>query len=899
MYIVVREYFFMGQRKLHYKMYKDGKKWIFAGIATISVGIGLTSMDTTAHADAITNQEKGLINGVATSESAETSSATVVKSSNTSKVASEATAITSSTSEASSATAVKSSNASEASSETAAKSSNASEASSETAVKSSNASEASSETVAKSSSASEASSETAVKSSSALETTGNKSTKEINQTGKVTDPDYPDGMWLDTEKDHYSFSSVLSQNKDREIVLSTNRSGDGVIYVYLINKRNNSVLQKETLQRNSSIKLSNGVRVFNDDYTGLIQGGNYRWSRVYDTGSYVPEKLYNNLTFLVPEKVTQKVTYVDEQGNDIVDENGQIISSVVQTGLTGQKYTTDGPKVVNGYYVVSPENASGTMSQFGVPGKQYVRNYHDGYKTIFTEIDGQGAMNVKIYNSAGRIVHEINHLAKGEVIENAYHEPWGGSSITVANPYVDQTRNVRYEYHKLGSLVPDVPGVDPVPYPNDPKDPTKPGEPVIPDVPGYTPEDPNGNPLKPGDTYPVDPTKPGADTPLHYKAHDQQATVTYVDETTGKTITVKRLTGKSDTKSAYRTQDKINELINQGYEFVSDTYPADGVVFDHDDQIDQAYTVTLKHKTTTVTPENPGKPDQPIDPENPKGPKYPAGTDYDSLHHDVHQTVHYVDEAGHTVFADVTDRVSFDRTGTIDEVTGEVTYTDWQAAQGDNTFDAKVTPVKAGYYADQAVVPAQTLTAESGDQTVTVTYHALGALVPDVPGVDPVPYPNDPNDPTKPGEPVIPAVPGYTPEDPDGNPLKPGDTYPVDPTKPGEDTPLHYEANDQVNPSQPTTPDGSDYISESPVGNPLNPENDYSEVSDDFDHSNISNSTRRDEQKNTLTPDVALPETNIENKQKSSVVDSLLVVIGSILGLFGFSFKKSSKKEGK
>src|SRR5699024_765621 len=153
------------------------------------------------------------------------------------------------------------------------------------------------------------------------------------------------------------------------------------------------------------------------------------------------------------------------------------------------------------------------------------------------------------------------------------------------------------------------------------------------------------------------------------------------------------------------------------------------------------------------------------------------------------------------------------------------------------------------------------------------------------PGVDPVPYPNDPKDPTKPGEPVIPDVPGYTPEDPDGNPLKPGDTYPVDPTKPGEDTPLHYEANDQVNPSQPTTPDGSDYISESPVGNPLNPENDYSEVSDDFDHSNISNSTRRDEQKNTLTPDVALPETNIENKQKSSVVDSLLVVIGSILGL--------------
>lgn len=59
-------------------------------------------------------------------------------------------------------------------------------------------------------------------------------------------------------------------------------------------------------------------------------------------------------------------------------------------------------------------------------------------------------------------------------------------------------------------------------------------------------------------------------------------------------------------------------------------------------------------------------------------------------------------------------------------------------------------------------------------------------MVPDVPGSTPVPYPNDPTDPTKPGNPVIPNIPGYTPVDPSGQPLTPGDTYPV------EDTPLHY-----------------------------------------------------------------------------------------------------------
>src|SRR5699024_7243555 len=186
-------------------------------------------------------------------------------------------------------------------------------------------------------------------------------------------------------------------------------------------------------------------------------------------------------------------------------------------------------------------------------------------------------MNVQVYDSHNKIVYEHRNLQKGEILQDAYKEP-NRTSISLTNPYVEQTIDVKYVYYKLGSLVPDVPGVEPVPYPNDPSDPTKPGEPIIPDVPGYTPVDPEGNPLTPGDGYPVDPTKPGDDTPLHYEANDQQATVTYVDETTGKTITTDTIHGGSDTTSDYRTQVEINKLINQGYELVSDTYPADGVV---------------------------------------------------------------------------------------------------------------------------------------------------------------------------------------------------------------------------------------------------------------------------------------------------------------------------------
>lgn len=36
--------------KVHYKSYKAGKRWVFAGIATVAMGLGLTGMDITAHA---------------------------------------------------------------------------------------------------------------------------------------------------------------------------------------------------------------------------------------------------------------------------------------------------------------------------------------------------------------------------------------------------------------------------------------------------------------------------------------------------------------------------------------------------------------------------------------------------------------------------------------------------------------------------------------------------------------------------------------------------------------------------------------------------------------------------------------------------------------------------------
>ncbi|GDZ83454.1 hypothetical protein LCIT_06960 [Leuconostoc citreum] len=700
----------------------------------------------------------------------------------------------------------------------------------------------------------------------------------------ISDPLYPNNMWKDPNKDRFTFNYLLRQDHNQQLVFSTDRSGlSGNVYVYLINNQSQKIIEQATLNTNTQITLqNNGVTIFNDNFSGVVWSNNPQmaWSREYSVNGAIPGKLFGKITYFVPKLITQTVKFVDENGNNIIDSNGKIVNPIVQQGLTGQLYKTSGPSLVNGFYAghyqINPENASGTMSQFGVPGSQYTRDFHDGYKIVFTEIDGNGLMNAKILDPQGKVVYENNNLAKDQ--SDDYSD--NNVKLTVSNPYVTQTRNVIYVYKTLGSLVPDVPGSTPVPYPNDPSDPSKPGNPTIPDIPGYTPVDPTGKPLNPGDAYPVDPSKPGADTPIHYQANDQKANVTYIDQTTGQTIKADQLTGKSDQTSDYRTKASIDQFTKQGYELVSDDYPANGVVFDRDDQKEQNYTVVLKHKTTIVTPENPGQPGEPIDPNNPTGPKYPEGTDKTALHREINQTINYVDEQGKTVATSVKDQVSFDRTGTVDQVTGVVNYTEWQAKNQDNVFDAKQSPVIKGYYADKGNITAQTVTPDTADQIETVTYHQLGSLVPDVPGSTPVPYPNDPSDPSKPGNPTIPDIPGYTPVDPTGKPLNPGDAYPVDPSKPGADTPIHYIKI--IIPNK-----GIDSGEKTPV----------IDIND-----NGPKSTNKDIYNGNTTHDIGisfnntqLPKTNVNNSNNNNAL--IISAIGSALGLLGYNKLNKKRKE--
>ncbi|UQB60012.1 KxYKxGKxW signal peptide domain-containing protein [Lactiplantibacillus plantarum] len=210
-----------------------------------------------------------------------------------------------------------------------------------------------------------------------------------------------------------------------------------------------------------------------------------------------------------------------------------------------------------------------------------------------------------------------------------------------------------------------------------------------------------------------------------YQAKPENATVTYVDVTTGKTLAIKSLTGDYQTTSSYRTSETIASYVKNGYQLVRDNYPTSGAVFDVDN-FAKTYTVTLKHKLATVTPENPGTPGQPIDPDNPDGPKYPVGTTAQDLTKQVSQTIKYRYQNGASAGTDNVQLITFNRDATIDEVDPTAVYTDWlNGTSATGRYTTVMSPVITGYTADKTQVAGRDSVANTDSDTqVVVTYAA-------------------------------------------------------------------------------------------------------------------------------------------------------------------------------
>ncbi|MGX6422914.1 mucin-binding protein [Levilactobacillus brevis] len=212
--------------------------------------------------------------------------------------------------------------------------------------------------------------------------------------------------------------------------------------------------------------------------------------------------------------------------------------------------------------------------------------------------------------------------------------------------------------------------------------------------------------------------------PVTYTANTEHATVTYFDQTDNKVIKTETLQGAYGTTDAYRTADTIAAYENAGYDLVSDGYPTAGVVYDQDGIV-QAYTVTLKHKLITVTPDNPGVAGDPINPDNPDGPKYPNGTAAKDLSKKVSRTIRYQFENGELAGMDNVQTVSFSRNVTIDVVAGTKVYTDWlNDSSLTGSYKAVDSPMIAGYTADKPRVGNTSVLGTDQDNDIVVTYTA-------------------------------------------------------------------------------------------------------------------------------------------------------------------------------
>ncbi|MDM7540270.1 mucin-binding protein, partial [Leuconostoc mesenteroides] len=559
----------------------------------------------------------------------------------------------------------------------------------------------------------------------------------VTNTGfSVSDPDYPSGMWIDPDKSHYSYewlqAKIKGKNDGNQIVFSTNRTGDGIVYVTELSE-SNKVLKQYTLNQNTKVTsdVFGSTIYYNDVYFEMVRSSSNSFVTKY-TASKFDNNYYSTLSYFVPKLITQTTYYVDKDGKQIIDSNGNPVAAYTQKGLVGQNYTTGDVTVVNGYYAIAPANSNGVMSPYGKIGASYVKNFHDGVVITYTQTGSDGTMSASIAQN-GSVLETWTSIKPSDP---TIMKKLGSTTYGIKNPYIPQTSDIKYVYNKLGNWIvynPDGSTTSRI-YPNDPSNPTKiadssvPDYPVIAFIPGYIPEDHMGTPLVPVDPddrtkgyIPPTPSDIGKDTTITYTADKQEGSVSYVDDTTGKTLKTDSISGTTGSKSSYSTSGSIADYKKHGYELVTDGYPAD-LTFDNNDTTDQNFTVHLKHRLTPVNPTAPQTPGAPINPDEPDGPKWPTSTNYDKT---VNETVSYVDQNGHVVAKQHTDSVNFTRTVVVDNVTGEVITsgagtTAWTATNGDTTFDAVVSPVVPGSVADKAQTAVVTdLNADSADVNET------------------------------------------------------------------------------------------------------------------------------------------------------------------------------------
>ncbi|WP_259592056.1 Rib/alpha-like domain-containing protein [Lactobacillus paragasseri] len=376
-----------------------------------------------------------------------------------------------------------------------------------------------------------------------------------------------------------------------------------------------------------------------------------------------------------PNAQKTTVTYVDENGNEIINPDGSVIpgSHYDVDGVTGQKdIPTNIEKNVPTNWHITDKTIPGTIS-FGPNGHDPIK-VHVAHNTKPADKDNvpDGYKREDFDKTVTRTITAKE--PSGDVDLSQHVE------LTRTGTYDEVTKEVTYNPWTTSSFV----------------------EVTAPEVAGYTPSKASVEAVDKVTSDYVDPK-----VVINYVPNDQKGKISYVDDKTNIEVGTTSLTGKTDEDVV------INPVAPAGWKIVdgqnipkTEKATPNGI---------DTVIVKVEHKTTTVPPTDPKTPEDKL-PDNPDK-HYPDGVGEKDLNKTIVRQITVVRPDGTRESHDQS--VKLTRTATVDEVTGEVTkYSDWTTGN----FDEYDAPVIAGYTPSQAKVDGVKVTADSNFDPVVITY---------------------------------------------------------------------------------------------------------------------------------------------------------------------------------
>lgn len=287
----------------------------------------------------------------------------------------------------------------------------------------------------------------------------------------ISDPDYPANMPRTNDKNQYDFlwfdvlSSSQNNSKIGSVLVSISRDDTGLL---LIQETSNSgEHQSVTMSRgqdNIQSKLFSGLFYH---YLGLDGTYSFGMSNIYYNA--YPNRFVQKFYAAIPEGntnpddkddtenyglfgtyyVPQKVTQTIRH---IDGATGKVLGTYQQVGWTGQRYTTNSGEVIKGYFADDVnQNGNGVMSQYGRIGAQYFQNFGgEGYTVTYTQVDAEGTMDTVVTEPTGKITKFTLKAGESHEMEMV---GIGNNWMIFTNPYIKQTANIDYVYQPLGYLV--------------------------------------------------------------------------------------------------------------------------------------------------------------------------------------------------------------------------------------------------------------------------------------------------------------------------------------------------------------------------------------------------------------------------------------------------------------